>query len=202
MAEIKSVCVYCGSSPGSDPIYIECAQAFGRILAQENIQLVYGGGGIGLMGALAQACIEAGGTVTGIIPDFLVARERALDLNHNVIVTKDMHERKRTMFENADAFVALPGGIGTLEELVEQMTWLQLGQHKKPLAILNVRDFWAPLLALLDHQEAQGFFRRGSFDFLIAEKVEGIVPILRDAARDLTAAELRNGAAKMVAEEM
>ncbi len=202
MAEIKSVCVYCGSSPGSDPIYVECAEAFGRILARERIQLVYGGGGIGLMGTLARSCLEAGGTVTGIIPDFLVARERALDLDHNVIVTKDMHERKRTMFENADAFVALPGGIGTLEELVEQMTWVQLGRHRKPLAILNVKKFWDPLLALLDHQEAEGFFRRGSFEFLVAENVEGIVPVLRDAAQGLTDEELRNGAAKMVAEEM
>ena len=202
MADIKSVCVYCGSSPGSDPIYVESAQTFGRILAKEKIRLVYGGGGIGLMGALAQACLEAGGHVTGIIPDFLVARERALDLDHNVIVTQDMHERKRTMFENADAFVALPGGIGTLEELVEQMTWLQLGRHKKPLAILNVKNFWAPFLALLDHQEAHGFFRRGSFEFLVAENVEGIVPVLRDAARGLSDEELRNGAAKLVAEEM
>jgi uncharacterized protein (TIGR00730 family) len=203
MADIKSVCVYCGSSPGSDPIYVESAQAFGRILAREKIHLVYGGGGIGLMGALAQSCLEAGGRVTGIIPDFLVARERALDLDHNVIVTKDMHERKRTMFEHADAFVALPGGIGTLEELVEQMTWVQLGRHKKPLAILNVKNFWGPFLALLDHQEAQGFFRRGSFDFLVADKVEAIVPVLREAARGLTDEELRNGAAaKLVAEEM
>ena len=202
MADIKSVCVYCGSSPGSDPIYVESAQTFGRILAKEKIQLVYGGGGIGLMGALAQSCLEAGGRVTGIIPDFLVARERALDLDHNVIVTQDMHERKRTMFENADAFVALPGGIGTLEELVEQMTWVQLGRHKKPLAILNVKNFWAPFLALLDHQEAHGFFRRGSFEFLVAENVEGIVPVLRDAARGLSDEELRNGAAKLVAEEM
>lgn len=209
MAEIKSVCVYCGSSPGSDPIYIQCAEAFGRILAREKIGLVYGGGGIGLMGAVARACLEEGGRVTGIIPDFLVAREQALKfereqfkVDNTVIVTKDMHERKRTMFENADAFVALPGGIGTLEELVEQMTWVQLGQHKKPLAILNVKNFWAPLLALLDHQESQGFFRRGSFDFLVAEDVEGIVPILRDAARGLSDRELRNGAARAVAEEM
>ena len=202
MADIKSVCVYCGSSPGSDPIYVESAQTFGRILAKEKIQLVYGGGGIGLMGALAQSCLEAGGRVTGIIPDVLVARERALDLDHNVVVTQDMHERKRTMFENADAFVALPGGIGTLEELVEQMTWVQLGRHKKPLAILNVKNFWAPFLALLDHQEAHGFFRRGSFEFLVAENVEGIVPVLRDAARGLSDEELRNGAAKLVAEEM
>jgi uncharacterized protein (TIGR00730 family) len=203
MADIKSVCVYCGSSPGNDPIYVESAQTFGRILAREKIQLVYGGGGIGLMGALARSVLEAGGRVTGIIPDFLVARERALDLDHNVVVTKDMHERKRTMFENADAFVALPGGIGTLEELVEQMTWVQLGRHKKPLAILNVKNFWGPFLALLDHQEAQGFFRRGSFDFLVADKVEAIVPVLREAARILTDDELRNGAAaKLVAEEM
>jgi uncharacterized protein (TIGR00730 family) len=209
MADIKSVCVYCGSSPGKDPIYLECAQAFGQILAREKIQLIYGGGGIGLMGAVAHACLKAGGRVTGIIPDFLVAREQALKFEqqqfkteHTVIVTADMHERKRTMFEMADAFVALPGGIGTLEELVEQMTWVQLGRHKKPLAILNVKDFWNPLLALLDHQEAQGFFRRGSFDFLVANRVEAIVPMMREAARDLTDAELRNGAAKMVAEEM
>ncbi len=203
MAEIKSVCVYCGSSPGSDPIYVESAQTFGRILAKEKIQLVYGGGGIGLMGALARSCLEAGGRVTGIIPDFLVGRERALDLDHNIVVTQDMHERKRTMFEHADAFVALPGGIGTLEELVEQMTWVQLGRHKKPLAILNVKGFWDPFLALLDHQESQGFFRRGSFDFLVAEKVEAIVPVLREAARELSEEELRNGAAaKLVAEEM
>lgn len=209
MAEIKSVCVYCGSSPGSDPIYLQCAEAFGRALAREHIQLVYGGGGIGLMGAVARACLENGGRVTGVIPDFLVAREQALKfereqyrVENTVIVTKDMHERKRTMFELSDAFVALPGGIGTLEELVEQMTWVQLGQHKKPLAILNVRNFWEPLLALLDHQESQGFFRRASFDFLVAENVEGIVPMLREAARGLTDEELRNGAAKMVAEEM
>jgi uncharacterized protein (TIGR00730 family) len=203
MADIKSICVYCGSSPGSDPIYIESAQAFGRILAKEKIQLVYGGGGIGLMGALARSVLEAGGRVTGIIPDFLVARERALDLDHHVIVTTDMHQRKRTMFEQADAFVALPGGIGTLEELVEQMTWVQLGRHKKPLAILNVKNFWAPFLAMLEHQEAQGFFRHNSLQFLVADKVEAIVPALREAARGLSDEELRNGeAAKLVKEEM
>jgi len=202
MAEIKNICVYCGSSPGNGPVYLEGAQAFGRILAREKIGLVYGGGGIGLMGALARACLEAGGRVTGIIPDFLVAREQALTVDHNVIVTKDMHERKHTMFEHADAFVALPGGIGTLEELVEQMTWIQLGRHKKPLLIFNQTGFWEPLLALLQHQQGEGFIRAGSFEFLIADRVDAIVPLLRDAARDLTRAELHGPGAKLVTEEM
>ncbi|MEX2126817.1 MAG: TIGR00730 family Rossman fold protein [Xanthobacteraceae bacterium] len=202
MAEIKSVCVYCGSSNGNDPIYLEAARDFGRTLAREKLKLVYGGGGIGLMGQLARAAIEAGGEVTGVIPDFLVAREKALDGGRGVIVTNDMHERKRTMFELADAFVALPGGIGTLEELVEQMTWVQLGRHKKPLLLLNLMNFWEPLLVLLRHQQKQGFIHPGSFDFLVAERVSDVVPMLREAARDISEAELRNGGAKLVAEEM
>src|SRR3990170_3474258 len=114
MADIQSVCVYCGSSVGNDPAYLEAARSFGRIIAHEKIKLVYGGGGIGLMGALAHAVMDAGGEVTGVIPDFLVARERAAEGARAVIVTRDMHERKRRMFELADAFVTLPGGIGTL----------------------------------------------------------------------------------------
>jgi uncharacterized protein (TIGR00730 family) len=209
MAEIKNVCVYCGSSLGNNPVYLEGAKAFGRSLAREKIGLVYGGGGIGLMGAVAGASLEGGGTVTGIIPDFLVEREQALSfdekgvkVNHTVIVTKDMHDRKRKMFEMADAFVAMPGGIGTLEELVEQMTWVQLGQHKKPLLLLNLENFWAPLLQLIEHQQEQGFIRRGSFRFLVAEQPEQIVPMLRDAARDLSEAELHGPAANLVTEEM
>jgi uncharacterized protein (TIGR00730 family) len=202
MAEIKNVCVYCGSSPGNDPVYLEAAQAFGRILAREKIGLVYGGGGIGLMGALAHATLDAGGKVTGIIPDFLVAREQALTVDHDVIVTKDMHERKRTMFERADAFVALPGGIGTLEELVEQMTWIQLGRHKKPLLLLNLRKFWEPLFVLFGHQQTEGFIRERSFQFLTADRVDAIVPALRDAARHLTQEELHGSETKFVTEEM
>jgi len=202
MAEIKNVCVYCGSSPGNDPIYLEAAQAFGRILAREDIGLVYGGGGIGIMGALARSTVEAGGRVTGIIPDFLVAREQALTVDHNIIVTKDMHVRKRTMFEHADAFVALPGGIGTLEELVEQMTWIQLGRHKKPLLLLNLKKFWEPLFLLFSHQQTEGFIREGSFRFLTADRVDAIVPALRDAARDLTRDELHGPETKLIAEEM
>jgi uncharacterized protein (TIGR00730 family) len=202
MAEIRSICVYCGSSSGNDPIYVEAARAFGQTLARERIKLVYGGGGIGLMGALADATMAAGGEVTGIIPDFLVAREKALNGARAVIVTNDMHERKRTMFELADAFVALPGGIGTLEELVEQMTWIQLGQHRKPLLLLNLGGFWNPLVALLKHQQKEGFIHRDSFQFLLADRVEQIVPMLREAARDISEFELRNGVARMVAEEM
>jgi uncharacterized protein (TIGR00730 family) len=202
MADIRSICVYCGSSPGNDPVYVEAARTFGRTLAREKLKLVYGGGGIGLMGEIARAAMDAGGEVTGVIPDFLVAREHALEGARAVIVTNDMHERKRTMFELADAFVALPGGIGTLEELVEQMTWIQLGRHKKPLLLLNLKKFWDPLLALLDHQRKQGFIRTNSFEYLVADRVEDIVPKLRSAARAIPSEELRTAGAKLVTEEM
>jgi uncharacterized protein (TIGR00730 family) len=123
MSKIKAICVYCGSSPGTDPAFAEAARKFGQILAENGIRLVYGGGSIGLMGALADSVIRHGGAATGIIPEFLTAKERPRRLAQEQIITRDMHERKRTMFERADAFVALPGGLGTLEELVEQMTW-------------------------------------------------------------------------------
>ncbi len=122
----------------------------GKAFAENNIRLVYGGGSVGLMGAIAKSALDHGGTVTGIIPDFLRARENALTRVQEMIVTPDMHERKRLMFERSDAFVALPGGIGTLEELVEQMTWQQLGRHSKPVLLANIDNFWEPLLALLD----------------------------------------------------
>ncbi len=120
-------------------------------MAENDVRLVYGGGSIGLMGAIASSVIEHGGTATGIIPEFLTAKEQPRRLAQEQIVTRDMHERKRTMFERADAFVALPGGLGTLEELVEQMTWAQLGRHKKPILIANINGFWNPLLVLIDH---------------------------------------------------
>ena len=128
---IRSICVYCGSSPGNAPIFVDTAQKFGQILAQNGITLVYGGGSRGLMGALALSVHEHGGRVIGIIPEFLKVRERMFTGAQEIVVTRDMHERKRMMFERADAFVALPGGIGTLEELVEQLTWSQLGRHRK-----------------------------------------------------------------------
>ena len=131
MSKIRKICVYCGSGPGTDPAFVEAARAFGTILAKNGIGLIYGGGAIGIMGELSRAVLDNGGEATGIIPEFLVAREHAKDSANGLIVTRDMHERKRKMFELADAFVALPGGVGTLEEIVEQMTWVQLGRHKK-----------------------------------------------------------------------
>jgi uncharacterized protein (TIGR00730 family) len=183
MSKIKTICVYCGSGPGSNPRFIETAIALGKILAENRIRLVYGGGSIGLMGALATSVLDHGGTVTGIIPDFLTSRENALTRAQELIVTPDMHERKRLMFERSDAFVALPGGVGTLEELVEQLTWKQLGRHTKPVLLANVDGFWEPLLALLAHMRATQFIRPSlAVDVLKAERVEDVLPRLRAAA--------------------
>ena len=183
MTEIKSICVYCGSGSGSDPIFLQSAQALGRGLAQEGIRLVYGGGAIGLMGAVARSVLDNGGEVTGIIPDFLTDKERLIPEVQENIIVPDMHTRKRMMFEKADAFVALPGGIGTLEELVEQMTWAQLGRHRKPILMLSIADFYKPLLVLLAHMRQSGFIRPGlELSYLVAEQVEDVIPMLRVAA--------------------
>ena len=202
MADIQSVCVYCGSSVGADPAFLAAARGFGRILGRERIRLVYGGGGIGLMGALAHAAMEAGGEVIGIIPECLVAREHAHEGARDIVVTRDMHERKRIMFERAEAFVALPGGIGTLEELIEQLSWLQLGRHRKPVLVLNIKGYWNPLLALLDHMRAHALLRTRSFELLVAERIEDALLLLRKAARDISESELRGAATKVTAEEM
>jgi uncharacterized protein (TIGR00730 family) len=196
MSEIKSICVYCGSGSGSDPIFLKSAQALGRGLAESGIRLVYGGGAIGLMGAVARSVLGHGGEVTGIIPDFLTDKERLLpDVQENIIVP-DMHTRKRMMFERADAFVALPGGIGTLEELVEQLTWAQLGRHKKPILMLSIADFYKPLLVLLAHMRQSGFIRPGlELSYLVAEQVEDVIPMLQAAAR-------RRGASDEAAEAL
>ncbi len=183
MSKIKTVCVYCGSGPGTDPRFVEAAMALGKALADSGIRLVYGGGSIGLMGAVATSVLDHGGKVTGIIPGFLTARENALKRVQELIVTPDMHERKRLMFEHSDAFVALPGGIGTLEELVEQLTWQQLGRHSKPVLLANIEGFWEPLLALLAHMRETQFIRASlSVDILKAERVEDILPRLQAAA--------------------
>jgi uncharacterized protein (TIGR00730 family) len=183
METIRSICVYCGSGPGNDPAFIDAAHAFGAILAKNDITLVYGGGSLGLMGATAQSALEHGGKVVGIIPEFLTDREKALTQAHEMIVTRDMHERKRIMFERADAFVALPGGIGTLEELVEQLTWAQLGRHRKPILILNTNGFWNPFSALIEHMSKNAFIRPGlNVRILTATKPEEILPKLQAAA--------------------
>ena len=176
---------------------MQAARDFGQILAENGIGLVYGGGGAGIMGALAHTVAENGGTVTGIIPEFLVRKEHAFRGAQELIVTRDMHERKRKMFELADAFVALPGGVGTLEELVEQLTWVQLGRHMKPVLAVNIEGFWQPLCALLDHMRALQFIpsERG-FELLVADKVVDVLPMLQrvmaavpEAAKEMTAAD-------------
>jgi uncharacterized protein (TIGR00730 family) len=183
MSKIKTVCVYCGSGPGTNPRFVEAAIALGKTFAENDVRLVYGGGSLGLMGALAKSTLDHGGSVTGIIPEFLTARENALARVQELIVTPDMHERKRLMFERSDAFIALPGGIGTLEELVEQLTWQQLGRHTKPILLANIDGFWEPLLALLAHMRSTEFIRPTlAVEILKAERVEDILPRLRAAA--------------------
>src|SRR5262244_3604506 len=200
MSTIKSICVYCASGPGNNPAFMDAARQLGRILAENGIRLIYGGGSVGLMGALAESVIDHGGVVTGVIPDFLVNREHMLVRVQERVITRDMHERKRTMFERADAFVALPGGIGTLEELVEQITWAQLGRHKKPILIANIENFWEPLLALLDHMRKLEFIRNGlTFNLLKVERVEDILPKLIAAA---PVAETEKEMARVGAERM
>jgi len=180
---IRTVCVYCGSGPGTNPRFMEAAKALGKVFAESDVRLVYGGGSLGMMGAVASSVLDHGGRVTGIIPDFLTTRENALTRVQELIVTPDMHERKRLMFEHSDAFVAMPGGVGTLEELVEQLTWKQLGRHAKPVLLANIDGFWEPLLALFTHMRSTEFIRPSlSFDILKAERVEDILPQLRAAA--------------------
>jgi uncharacterized protein (TIGR00730 family) len=182
MTELKSVCVFCGSSPGADPAYVEGARAFGRALARENIRLVYGGGHVGMMGELSQAVFEGGGKVLGIIPEFLVAREHAAEGKGELKIVRDMHERKSLMVMEADAFVALPGGVGTLEELVEQLTWLQLNRHAKPILLANIKGYWNPLIALMQHMFDQKFLYDG-VRYYAVDRIEDIIPQLRAAVR-------------------
>ena len=190
MSKIRTVCVYCGSSPGADPAFMEAARRFGEILATDGVGLVYGGGSRGLMGAVATSVLDHGGHVTGIIPEFLQNREQTLKRAQEIIITPDMHVRKQTMFDKADAFVALPGGIGTLEELVEQLTWAQLGRHKKPILILNIGGFWDPLCALLDHMRGMEFIGAElGVVLLVAETPEEILPKLRKAAAQVSESE-------------
>ena len=181
--KIRNVCVYCGSASGDNPRYRTAAETLGAALARAGIGLVYGGGNNGLMGVVARAVLAHGGEVTGIIPDFLKQREVGLDAAQEFITVPDMHTRKRMMFERADAFVALPGGVGTLEELVEQLTWVQLGRHDKPVLIADIGGFWRPLLSLFAHMREQGFIKpETEVRYLVAEKVEDVIEMLQNAA--------------------
>jgi uncharacterized protein (TIGR00730 family) len=189
MNTIRAVCVYCGSSPGNSPIYVEAGNALGQALAEAGLRLIYGGGTKGVMGAVAKGALKAGGQVGAIIPSFLVNRESnqaALTMFEDLTITETMHERKHAMFERSDAFVALPGGIGTVEEIVEIMTWGQLGHHRKPIVFANINGFWNPMLAMLDHMRTTGFVHTGHLvQPVVVDTAEAIVPaILTAAAQD------------------
>ncbi|MGN6584658.1 MAG: TIGR00730 family Rossman fold protein [Rhizobiaceae bacterium] len=183
MTKIRSICVYCGSSPGKHNAYLDAAKTLGEAMGRAGLRLVYGGGAKGIMGAVAKATAEAGGSVMGIIPRFLMnkeASEAALARLDEVVVTEDMHARKHRMFQESDAFVALPGGIGTLEEIVEIMTWAQLGRHRKPMVFGNVGGFWNPMMALMDHMKREGFLHSAHL----------VQPLLVDDAADILPAVL------------
>lgn len=170
MTTLKKLCVFCGSSSGRDSIYVEEAKALGEYLASEKIQLTYGGGSIGLMGAIANAAYDEGqNRVLGIIPVGLCAREISGETVGEQIQTKDMHERKRLMAENSDGFVALPGGFGTMEELFEVITWQQLGYHKKPIGVLNVNGYFDSLLTFLDEARESGFVSEEARNIVLSD---------------------------------
>ncbi|KQZ94266.1 lysine decarboxylase [Mesorhizobium sp. Root157] len=186
MNTIRSVCVYCGSSPGRDAAYLEAGHLLGRSIARSGLRLIYGGGTKGIMGAVADGAIRAGGKVTGIIPRFLVnkeATETALDRLDQIVITDNMHQRKQKMFEESDAFVALPGGIGTVEEIVEVMTWAQLGHHRKPMVFGNINGFWDPMLSLIAHMAAEGFIHTAhQVRPIVVREPEAIVAAILAAA--------------------
>lgn len=185
---IQSICVYCGSQPGRDPAYMEAGRALGKSIAAHGLRLVYGGGTKGIMGAVAAGVLANGGKVTGIIPEFLVdmeATRHSLGQLNELIVTEDMHTRKHTMFERSDAFVTLPGGIGTLEEIVEIMTWGQLGRHEKPMVFANINGFWNPMLDLVQHMREQGFIHRAHLvQPMVIDDIDHIVPAILERAEE------------------
>jgi uncharacterized protein (TIGR00730 family) len=166
---MQAVCVFCGSSFGDKPIYRETAERMGRTLAERGLTLVYGGGNVGLMGVTADAALEAGGRVVGVIPQALADWEVAHDGLTELVIVQSMHERKARMAEASDAFIALPGGYGTLEELCEVLTWSQLGLHKKPCGVLNVEGYYDPLLALFERAVQDRFLGAEHRDLVLAD---------------------------------
>jgi hypothetical protein len=165
----KRICVFCGSSPGARPCYAEAAKSLARYLAANKITLVYGGGNVGLMGMLADATLEAGGEIIGVIPQALLDREVSHSRIPDLRVVGSMHERKAMMAELSDAFIAMPGGFGTFEEFCEVLTWTQLGLHRKPCGLLNVEGYYGPLLALFDHAVAEQFLKPAHRQVVISE---------------------------------
>lgn len=177
----RSVCLFCGSSDLSDRAYTEAARAFGRLTAAAGWRLVYGGGGVGLMGASARAAHEAGGRVLGVMPGFLRSRERLFDEVETLIVPS-MHERKTIMYDQSDAFVVAPGGVGTLEEVIEVLSWKRLDLHSKPVIFLNLNGFWEPLLAVMEHSIAENMtpasFRQA---WVVCDTVEAAIAAMQGA---------------------
>jgi len=167
---VNSICVFCGSRPGADPAYEVAARCLGQALAQANITLVYGGGNVGLMGVVADAALEAGGEVVGVIPEALMRREIGHPGLTKLHVVASMHERKAKMAELSDGFVALPGGTGTLEEFFEVLTWAQLGEHEKPCGLLDIAGYYGPLLAVFDHMVEKGFLKDHHREMLLLER--------------------------------
>lgn len=175
-----SVCVYCGSREGDAGKYRSAAEAVADGLAEEGMELVYGGGQVGLMGVVARRMQARGGKVTGIIPDFLKRKEILFAEADKIVTTTSMHARKQQMFERSDAFVTLPGGIGTLDELVEMMTWRQLDRHTRPIVVLNTDGYWDPLFTLFDHMASEGFLHKDLLKACVSvEKPEDVVPAIR-----------------------
>ncbi len=182
MTQIKSLCVFCGSRTGVEPVYREVAIRLGELMAERRVRLVYGGGSIGLMGVIADTVLEAGGEVTGVIPDFLMKREVGHGHLTQLVLTDSMHDRKRRMFEMADGFVILPGGLGTLDETFEIITWKQLHLHDAPIVMLDVGGYWAPLRTLIDHIIAAEFADpaiRSLFTFVAS--ADAVFPALESA---------------------
>jgi uncharacterized protein (TIGR00730 family) len=189
-SKIQSICVFCGSRMGVNPVFSKAGSALGAAIGKAGLGLIYGGGVSGLMGTIATAAIEAGGRVTGVVPKFLMERERMHERVHELLVVENMHARKSAMCERADAFVAMPGGIGTLEELVEQMTWLQLGRHCKPVVLVDIAAFWQPLLSLLNHMASSGFLPGDALSPMVCSDVEDVLPLLGAATTPKRAVSL------------
>ncbi|WP_043359898.1 TIGR00730 family Rossman fold protein [Belnapia sp. F-4-1] len=179
---IRSVAVFCGSRPGADPVHAAAAEALGRALAEAGLALVYGGGGVGLMGMVAEAAIAAGGPVYGVIPEFLTRIERPHPKVTELEVTDGMHSRKTRMYEMTDAFIALSGGLGTMDELMEVLTWRQLGLHDKPIILLDIAGWAQPFLALVDHLVSAGFAGKETRQlFAVAPDVPAAMALLRES---------------------
>jgi len=180
---LKSICVYCGSSTGTSPVHAEAARLLAREMVRENISLVYGGGKVGLMGVIADEFVRLGGEATGVIPEALLERELGHGELTRLLVVKDMHERKATMARLSDGFIAMSGGIGTLEELFEVLTWAQLGIHQKPVGLLNIGGFYDGLIGFMAHLVDQGFLRRQHADLLkTASGPKAMLAMLNQAA--------------------